>query len=189
MTGTQPETGRRRVHLRRITCEGFVRGDGLIDIEGLLVDTKPEAIQLLTKRVAAGEPIHQMRIRLTIDRARRIVDVQASSEQHPYPACIEVEAGYRKLIGLRIEPGFTMEVKRLMRGVEGCTHMTEMIPAMASTFFQTVWSDQGFGTEAREPTEEIQIEEQMLPPTTTVDTAAPAAPIQTTAALTGLDKN
>jgi hypothetical protein len=44
-------------------------------------------------------------------------------------------------------------------------------------------------SEAREPTEEILIEEQMLPPTTTVDTAQPAASTQTTAALTGLDKN
>jgi hypothetical protein len=44
-------------------------------------------------------------------------------------------------------------------------------------------------TEGREPTEEIQIEEQMLPPTTTVDATAPAVPTQTTAALTGPDKN
>lgn len=43
-------------------------------------------------------------------------------------------------------------------------------------------------TEAREPTEEIVIEE-MLPPTTTVDTAMPATEVQTTAALTGHDKN
>jgi hypothetical protein len=43
-------------------------------------------------------------------------------------------------------------------------------------------------TEAREPTEEIVIEE-MLPPTTTVDTAAPATQVQTTAALTGHDKH
>lgn len=146
MSVAPPAAPRRPVHLRRITCEGFVREDGLIDIEGLLVDTKPEALRLVTRDVPAGEPIHQMRVRLTVDRERRIVDAQAFSEQNPYATCSEVEAGYRRLVGMRIEPGFTRQVKRLMRGVEGCTHMTELLPPMASTLFQVIWADGEFAT-------------------------------------------
>jgi hypothetical protein len=141
-----PAAPRKPLHLRRISCEGFLREDGLIDIEGLLIDTKPLPVQLVNKSLAAGEPIHQMRVRLTIDRERCIVDAQAWSEHTPYPDCMEVEAGYRKLIGMRIEPGFTLAVKRLFRGTLGCSHMTELLPPMASTAFQTMWADGDFKT-------------------------------------------
>lgn len=138
---------RRAVHLRRISCQGFVRDDGLVEVEGLLIDTKPRPLRLVSKEVPAGEPIHQMRVRLTVDSARRIVDVQAFSEQHPYPACSEVEAAYRRLIGLRIEAGFTREARRLLRGVEGCTHMTELLVPMASTVYQVLWGEAESGTQ------------------------------------------
>ena len=144
MSVAPPAGPRRRIHLRRISCEGFIRDDGLIEIEGLLIDTKPDAVQLVSKQVPAGEPIHQMRVRLTIDHERRIVDAQAFSEHNPYPDCVEVEAGYRRLIGLRIEPGFTMQVKRLLRGTQGCTHLTELVPVMATTAFQVLWAESDF---------------------------------------------
>ncbi|MGB0396883.1 MAG: DUF2889 domain-containing protein, partial [Candidatus Puniceispirillaceae bacterium] len=45
-------------HLRRISCEGFARTDGLLDIEGELIDTKhydfPSAAH---GTIAAGSPI------------------------------------------------------------------------------------------------------------------------------------
>jgi hypothetical protein len=138
-------TPRRPLHLRRIHCEGFLRDDGLIDIEGTLVDTKPVPLELVSKVVPAGDAIHQMRIRLTIDRTRRIVAAQAFSEHTPYVTCMEVEAAYAQLVGLRIEPGFTREVKRMFRGTAGCSHMTELLPPMASTAFQLLWADGEFG--------------------------------------------
>lgn len=144
MSLAPPPAPRRRLHLRRVTCEGFMRDDGLIEIEGLLIDTKPTPLQLLTKRLQADEPIHQMRVRMTIDRERKIIDVRAYSEHTPYADCMEVEAGYRKLIGLRIEPGFTREVKRLFRATQGCSHMTELLLPMASTAFQVLWGEGEF---------------------------------------------
>ena len=136
---------RRPLHLRRIHCEGFEREDGLVDIEGTLIDTKPVPLTLVNRVVPAGEPIHQMRLCLTIDRERRIVDARAVSEHTPYPECKEVKEAYRQLVGMRIEPGFTREVKRLFRGIAGCTHMTELLPAIASTAFQVLWANGNFG--------------------------------------------
>ena len=146
MSLAPPAAPRKPLHLRRISCEGYLRDDGLIEIEGLLIDTKPMPVQLVNKEVAEGEPIHQMRVRLTIDNDRCIVDAQAFSEHTPYPACMEVEAGYRKLIGLRIEPGFTRTVKRLFGGTQGCSHMTELLPPMATTAFQMLWARTDFDT-------------------------------------------
>ena len=136
---------RRPLHLRRISCEGFEREDGLIDIEGVLIDTKPVPLELAIKQVPAGEAIHQMRVVLTIDRTRKIVEARAFTEASPYPDCGAIEAAYGQLVGLRIEPGFTQTVKRMFRGTSGCSHMTELLPPMASTAFQVLWADGGFG--------------------------------------------
>lgn len=140
-----PAAARQPIHLRRISCEGFVREDGLFDIEGLLVDTKPMPLNLVTREVPAGTAIHQMRVRLTIDRERLIVDAHAETEHGPYPDCMRVGSAYRQLIGMRIEPGFTQSVKRLFRGISGCSHITELLPPMASTAFQMLWASGGFG--------------------------------------------
>lgn len=154
MSFAPPPSDRRAVHSRRISCEGFVRDDGLYEVEGLLVDTKPQPLHLPNRDVSAGEAIHQMRIRLTIDRDRCIVDARAFSEHHPYETCAEVEAGYRRLVGLRVESGFTRQVKRIFRGVEGCTHMSELLPPMASTLFQLIWADGSFAQADRQERDE-----------------------------------
>ena len=145
MSVAPPPKPRRPLHLRRITCEAFEREDGLLDIEGLLIDTKPGPVQLLTGRnIAPGAAIHQMRVCLTVNRDRWIVASAAYSEEHPYQECAGVEAAYQKLVGLRIEPGFTRRVKQMFRGEAGCTHISELIPPMATVVFQVLWADSDF---------------------------------------------
>jgi hypothetical protein len=132
--------GRRKLHLRRIFCEGYERDDGLIDIEGTLIDTKPYPIDMPEKVLAADEAIHQMTVRMTIDHQRVIRDVDACTLDSPYRVCSGIVSSYRQLIGLRIEPGFTQKVKRMFRGTLGCTHLTELLPPMATTAFQILWA-------------------------------------------------
>lgn len=144
MSDSLPLSPRTPVHTRRITCEGFEREDGLFEIEGLLIDTKPIQLQLVTGPVPVGTPIHQLRVVMVIDRRRTILQVRASTEHSPYPVCGEIAPAYAQLVGLRIEPGFTREVKRMFRSVLGCSHMTELLPQMASTAFQMLWADGGF---------------------------------------------
>ena len=131
---------RKPVHLRTIQCQGFERDDGLVDIEGTLTDTKPHDLQLRTKPVSAGQPIHRMTLCLTIDRERLIHAVQVQTLAAPYGVCSEIGPRYQQLVGLRIEPGFNLAVKRLFKGVLGCTHMTELLPVMATTAYQILWS-------------------------------------------------
>ncbi|MES2631394.1 MAG: DUF2889 domain-containing protein [Pseudomonadota bacterium] len=144
MNDAQANPGRRSLHLRRITCEGFLRDDGLIDIDGMLLDTKPHSHRLVNKVVDAGEPIHLMHMRITINREREIVDAKAVTEQGPYDECLEVQPFYRKLIGLKLEAGFSRVVKKMFAGTQGCTHMTELLPPMATTAFQVLWSEDGW---------------------------------------------
>jgi hypothetical protein len=146
---------RRQIHQRRITCEAFEREDGLIELEGLLVDTKPVPVRLVTgKTVPPARPIHQMRVRLAVDRDGVIREARAYSEVSPYPECAGIEAAYRQLVGMRIQAGFPQAVKRLFRGIGGCTHITELIPPMATILFQVLWADSDFvGSTGRGPGE------------------------------------
>jgi hypothetical protein len=142
MSQAPPPPPRRLAHRRRIVCEVFERDDGLLDLEGTLLDTQTEPVRLATGRIVeAGEAIHRMRVRLTVDRERRIVAAAAYSEAHPYPACEGAEAAYPRLVGLRIGPGFTRAARERVRGEAGCTHLTELIPVMATTLFQVLWAD------------------------------------------------
>ena len=138
-----PTAVRRPVHLRRIECAGYAREDGLFDIEGRLIDTKPYDLLLPERPLPAHEPIHQMTVRLTIDQGFLIHEALAQTLNAPYGVCGQITPAYAQLVGRRIEPGFTQTVKRLFRGVEGCSHITELLPAMATTAFQVIWSDTG----------------------------------------------
>jgi hypothetical protein len=64
-----PVSPRERLHSRRITYEGWQRNDGLFDIEGHLIDMKDQDTTLLSGVRPAGEAIHDMWVRVTIDRA------------------------------------------------------------------------------------------------------------------------
>lgn len=148
---TPISVSRRPIHLRRITCEGFERDDGLYDIVGTLVDTKPYPIELQEKSLRSGEPIHHMTVCLTIDRDRLIHDVVAQTVEGPHAVCGAIVGSYRRLIGRRIQPGFSLVAKRLFRGEHGCTHMTELLPSMATTAFQMLWRSADDVTDADQP--------------------------------------
>ena len=54
-------------HLRDVRYRSFLRDDGLMDVEGELIDTKAHDIMLHgERRVPAGTPIHHMWLRVTI---------------------------------------------------------------------------------------------------------------------------
>jgi len=131
----------KQLHTRTITCEAFSRDDDLIDIEGTLVDVKHQPFTLPEKGVVMpGEALHEMKFVITIDRDYFIRDAKAITLQSPYRICNAINDNYRQIIGLRIEPGFTKKVKKLFKGIDGCAHLTEMLPTMATIAFQVGWS-------------------------------------------------
>ena len=89
-----PAAPRKRLHSRRVTYEGWQRDDGLFDIEGHLVDVKDHDTALLSGMRPAGEPVHDMWVRVTIDDAFTVTDIEAKSDRVPYPGgCDEIGDG------------------------------------------------------------------------------------------------
>lgn len=144
-------TARSLLHRRRITLNGYKRDDGLFDIEGHLHDTKDVPFTVAATPREPGTDIHSMWLRVTVDRTLTIVDAEASSDAMPYVGyCNTIAPAYKQLIGMAIRPGFTARVRDLLGGTSGCTHLTELIGAVATTAFQTM-AGQGIQSPDKKP--------------------------------------
>jgi DUF2889 family protein len=133
-----PEVEREHTHTRRVRYEGYKRADGLFDIEGHLTDVKNHDHHMKTGVRRAGQPIHEMWIRLTIDRHLTILDAVASSDAVPYPGgCEAIAPAYRRLIGLNLAREFRKKVREFFGDVKGCTHLSEMLAGMPTAAVQT----------------------------------------------------
>lgn len=133
-----PAVPRRRIHTRRITLEGFLRDDGLYDLDASLTDTKDDDYPLASGLRPAGEPVHLLRIRVSFDAAFDIVDVAACSDAVPYPGqCDTIGPVYRKLIGLSLVRGFRRTVGEMFADVRGCTHLSELLLSLPTAAIQT----------------------------------------------------
>ncbi|ONG45274.1 hypothetical protein BKE38_26625 [Pseudoroseomonas deserti] len=134
-----PPAARRPLHRRVIDMRGYAREDGLFDIEGHLVDTKDQGFSTIDRVVAPDEPLHGMRIRLTIDDEMLIHECEAVTEQSPYRMCPDAAPNFARLAGLRIGGGFNRAVAERVGGTLGCTHLREMLAQLATVAFQTTY--------------------------------------------------
>lgn len=136
------EVERELTHTRRVRYEGYKRADGLWDIEAHLTDIKNHDFRLKSGVRRAGQPVHAMWLRVTIDRHLDIVDAAAVSDAVPYPSgCEEIAPAYRQLIGLNLVKDFRKKVAERFGGVRGCTHITEMLAGMPTAAIQTFAGD------------------------------------------------
>jgi hypothetical protein len=134
-----PPQPREAIHTRAIEINGYRRADGLYDIEAHLTDTKTFGQTNYDRGyIPAGEPIHDMWLRLTIDDTMHVVDVDAVSDKTPYVMCPAAAPNFSRLIGLRIKAGFLRDANHLVGGSLGCTHLRELLQQMATTAFQTI---------------------------------------------------
>lgn len=125
-------------HQRSIEFSGFLRADGLWDLEGRLRDTKSfDYLDYRNTPKPAGLPVHDMAVRLTLDDDKVVRDVQVSMMAAPYGICREVEQGVRALIGARIGAGWKDIVRSRLPARTTCTHLAELIVAMATAAYQT----------------------------------------------------
>jgi hypothetical protein len=132
------EVERELTHTRRVRYEGYKRADGLWDIEAHLTDIKNHDFNLKTGVRRAGQPVHSMWIRITIDRRMHIVAAAASSDAVPYPGgCETIAPAYGKLVGLSLLKDFRKKARELLGGVKGCTHLTEMLGGLPTAAIQT----------------------------------------------------
>ncbi|MBN2752568.1 MAG: DUF2889 domain-containing protein [Rhodospirillaceae bacterium] len=127
------------IHERAITCRGYLRDDGLWDVEGTFSDTKTATYHDGDHgAIPAGVPLHGMRLRITIDATAKIHEAEAEIGHAPFSICPIVAPLASRLVGLSIGKGFMAEARRIMGGTKGCTHVLELLGEVAGTAFQTL---------------------------------------------------
>jgi hypothetical protein len=133
-----PKCPRQRVHVRRIEIEGFRRDDGLLELDACLRDVKDLDYPIASGVRPAGDPVHEMRVRVTIDAAFNIVEAEACSDWVPYPGgCDTIGPVYRQLVGLNLVKGFRRTVGEMFADVRGCSHLTELLLSLPTAAIQT----------------------------------------------------
>ncbi|MEM5314052.1 DUF2889 domain-containing protein [Paraburkholderia sp. JHI869] len=154
-----PPVPRQLRHQRAIRAVAYEREDGLWDIDACLTDHKPRDVPLAAGVRPNGLPIHELWLRITIDRKLNVVDAEASSDWVPYDGqCQNAHPAYRALIGLNLLDNFRLQAGRLLAGTAGCTHLTEMLGVLPTAAIQAfvgeVW-DTSNGSPGEAPGPEL----------------------------------
>lgn len=139
MPPVHPSVMRRPLHRRALDVQVFARDDGLFDVEASLTDTKTHDVPLAGVPRKAGDPIHEMRLLLTVDTTLTITAASSQTLWMPYPgACNEHGDAYRQLIGLNLMKGFRQAVTERLGGTRGCTHITELCQVLPTAVIQAM---------------------------------------------------
>jgi hypothetical protein len=140
---TVDQVSRVRKHSRSVRFEGYARADGLWDIEAHLTDIKPQDYALAPGVRPAGSPVHDMWIRITIDRRMNIIGAQACADAVPYPSyCDAIAPDYSAVVGMNLMRGFRKELHERFGALRGCTHVTELLSQFPSAAIQLFAGEQ-----------------------------------------------
>src|SRR2546429_9658976 len=133
-------TRRRHMHTRSIECNGYLRDDGLWEVEARLRDSKPftQRADRFREELKPGDPVHDIGLRLAIDDSMRIHEAEAMMRATPYPTCVEVEPILQRLIGERVGPGWRETVRRKIGRLETCTHLVGLLGPAGTPLYQTM---------------------------------------------------
>jgi hypothetical protein len=147
---------RKMLHLRDITLRGYEREDGMIDVEAHMTDSKTHSLSMRDRGgLSSGEPMHDMWLRVTVDQDMTIIASEAAMDATPYNVCPGVAPNYQRLVGLNIGKGYLKGAMQRLGGVEGCTHLRELLQQVGTVAFQTSLSVRGQASPKRDPEKRI----------------------------------
>ena len=131
---------RKASHIRRVTYQGYEREDGLWDMEAELHDSKAHDMPSFRHQGVrlAGDPIHHMWLRVTIDRKLVVHAIEAAMDAHPLQDCPQARPALQGMVGACMARGWRQAIAQHMGGVASCTHLREVLFNMATAAFQTL---------------------------------------------------
>ena len=141
-TELSPPVAREEVHNRKISCNGFVREDGMYDIEAELTDNKTYPFPTEFRGdVTPDQFVHHMKVRVTVDRKMTVHAAEAITIAGPYAVCPTANDVFDGLVGLTIGPGWRRRVTAAIGGRHGCTHITELMGIVGTIAYQTRYGE------------------------------------------------
>jgi hypothetical protein len=135
-----PPEPRQHLHTRAVSYRGYLREDGLWDIEAEMSDVKTYHFDRSDgSPMPPGTPIHGMAIRLTIDESLTIRAIASATDHTPFPECEQGNDPMQQMVGVQLGPGWRQAIERALGGVRGCTHLRELLFNMATAAYQAVF--------------------------------------------------
>jgi hypothetical protein len=131
---------RTHLHTRAVTYRGYLREDGLWDIEGEMSDVKAYAADMSERGpMPPGTPVHGMAIRVTVDDTMTIREIATAMDFTPFAECQQGTDPMQRMVGACMGPGWRQAIERALGGIKGCTHLRELLFNMATAAYQTVF--------------------------------------------------
>jgi hypothetical protein len=126
-----------KLHTRNIEVTTYDYDEQRIIVEGLLKDDRFQESHSMTGEKFPSGAIHHMTIRLLVNCSNLLIeDIDVDLISVPREVCRETIDCLAPIKGLTIAKGFTAKVKKLAGGKIGCTHLVELILAMAPATIQ-----------------------------------------------------
>ena len=131
-----------KIHGRQLAIATYAYGKDAVVVEGRLTDNR----HVKTYYFSDGQSrppgvVHDLVIRMVVKGSGLVIeDIDADMETVPREDCREISDALKKVIGIKIQAGFTEKVKEKVGGAKGCTHLVALLLAMAPAAVQGAWS-------------------------------------------------
>ncbi len=130
----------RKIHTRKIEISTYEYDEEHFVVEGLLKDDLLIPIYVSGKEKQPHSP-HQMIIQLLIEcSSLTIKEIHVEMLTTPYDWCKETSDSLDPIKGMKIEPGFTSKVKKILHESKRCLHLTTLLFSIVPTVMQGYWT-------------------------------------------------
>ena len=127
----------KKLYTRNIEVTTYDYDGQRIIVEGILKDDRFQDSYLMTGEKFPRGAIHHIAIRLLVNCSNIMIeDVDVEMISVPREVCRETVDCLAQIKGLIITKGFTLKIKNIAGGNKGCTHLVELLQAMAPAVFQ-----------------------------------------------------
>ena len=133
------ESRGKKIHKRGIDVTTYEFDAQRIIVEGCLRDDRFQDSHMITGEEFPRGVIHSMSIKLLVNCFTLMIEnVAVDLPSVPRESCRDTADCLTPIEGLTITRGFTAKVKKIAGGSKGCTHLLELLQAMAPAAFQGV---------------------------------------------------
>ena len=130
----------RKIHTRNIEISTYDYNAESIVVEGILKDDLLIPIYVSGKEKQPHSPHHMILQMLIECSSLTIKEINVEMPTIPYDWCMETSDSLDPIKGLKIKPGFTSRVKKILSESKRCLHLATLLFAIVPTVMQGYWT-------------------------------------------------
>lgn len=127
---------RSQIHTRNIQLATYPHEGSQVLVQGVLKDERLIPVFDVTGKARPPGTVHHMVVTLLIDPdPLTIVRAEAEMLTIPMDECPSTLDRVALLVGVQIKAGFSNQIRQIMGGNRGCTHLCNLVTAMGQEIF------------------------------------------------------